>query len=210
VNSSDTGGADVGVHDSGATDTGTIIDTGAPDTGGGSVCAAGGARVFVTSAGFTGNLGGLTGADQLCTNAAVAAGLGGTWNSWLSDSKTSALNRIYKVNGGAGYVLVSGVMIAADYIDLISGSTPLLHAIDTTETGTVVANNFEVWTGTDLSGITPPGFCAMGSMDWTSASRTAGPPFVGLANQTDASWSNVQQQFCDRSTERLYCFERCP
>jgi hypothetical protein len=205
VTTSDTGGADVGIP----VDTGSP-DTGTPDAGGGSVCAAGGARVFVTNAGYTGNLGGLAGADQLCTSAAVAAGLGGTWNAWLSDSNNSALNRIYKVNGGAGYVLVNGAMVAANYASLISSTMPLLHAIDTTETGTVATGNVEVWTGTDLTGISPPGFCATGSMDWTSASSSAGTPFVGLTNQTNASWSDIYQQFCDRTTERLYCFERCP
>jgi hypothetical protein len=218
----DTGFADVravdtGVHDTGAVDTG-VVDTGAADTGsprpdsGVSVCASGGARVFATSAGFTGNLGGLAGADKSCTSAAAAAGLGGTWNAWLSDASTSATNRIYKVTGGAGYVLIDGTTIAPSFSALVSSSTPLLHPIDLTETRSTITNGFEVWTGTDLGGSTPAGYCSGSSGgSWTSAAHSnSGTPFVGLTNQTNASWSDIYEQFCDYATERLFCFERCP
>jgi hypothetical protein len=203
---------DARVHDAGVHDTG-VVDTGSPKPDSGpSVCASGGARVFATSAGFTGNLGGLAGADQLCTSAAATAGLGGTWNAWLSDANTSAKNRIYAVTGAAGYVLVDGTKISPGFSALVSGSLPLLHPIDLTEQGTTITNGFEVWTGTDLGGSTPPGYCAGSSgASWTSAAHgNSGTPFVGLTNQTNASWSDIYQQFCDYATERLFCFERCP
>jgi hypothetical protein len=218
----DTGTADARVVDTGVIDTGVadrgVVDTGVPDTGsptpdsGTSVCAAGGARVFATSMGFSGNLGGLAGADQSCTIAAVAAGLGGTWNAWLSDASTSANNRIYHVTGGAGYVLLDGTMIAPSFSALVSATTPLLHPIDLTEQRTTITNGFEVWTGTDLGGGTPPGYCAGSSgKSWTSSAHgNTGTPYVGLTNQTNASWSDIYSQFCDYTTERLFCFERCP
>ena len=44
------------------------------------------AYVFVTSQTFTGNLGGIAGADQKCQDLADAAGLPGIYKAWLADS----------------------------------------------------------------------------------------------------------------------------
>src|SRR5262245_3061033 len=41
-------------------------------------------RVFVTSAIYPGNIGGLMGADAKCQTSADAAMLGGSWRAWLS------------------------------------------------------------------------------------------------------------------------------
>jgi hypothetical protein len=104
-------------------------------------------------------------------------------------------------------------MIAPSFSALVSASTPLLHPIDVTERRTTVTNGFEVWTGTDLGGSSPAGYCAGSGPtggSWTSSSHGAGAPFVGLTNQTNASWSDIYEQFCDYTTERLFCFERCP
>jgi hypothetical protein len=210
----DTGSVDTEVRDTSTVDT-TVVDTGIRDMGAPDshavTCAAGGARVFVTNEMFTGDLGGLSGADHACASAAAAAGLGGTtWNAWLSDSNTSALNRIYKVTGGAGYTLIDGTMIAPTWSTLVSKNSPLLHPIDLTEVGTVVTNNFEVWTGTDLGGATPTGYCGSSKGSWSSFAHDAGTPFVGLTNNTNPSWTDIYEQFCDVTNERLFCFERCP
>jgi len=57
-----------------------------------------GVRVFVTSSSWNGNLGGLSGAGAKCQQAADAAGLGGTWVAWLSDSTYDAKDRIPDTN----------------------------------------------------------------------------------------------------------------
>ncbi len=75
---------------------------------------AGAKRVFVTKGTFTADLKsagsaatGLAGADKLCSNAASAAGLGGSWKAWLSDSTTDAISRIadvgpwYRIDGSS-------------------------------------------------------------------------------------------------------------
>ena len=54
-------------------------------------------RLFVTKSSFTGNLGGIAGADSKCTAAATAASLTGTWKAWISDGTTSAKDRISDV-----------------------------------------------------------------------------------------------------------------
>jgi hypothetical protein len=212
TDASDGGPPDVGPADGAPVETGSA-DTGVPVPDAGpppSPCPAA-ARVFVTSGMFTGDLGGLAGADQSCTSAAAAAGLGGNWNAFLSDSNTSAINRIYKVNGSGGYVLVNGTKVAPNWSTLVSKITPLLHPIDTEETGIAVTSKFEVWTGTDLAGGTPPGYCAApGHAGWTSFAADAGTPFVGLTTATDPTWTDAYMQFCDRTDERLYCFEKCP
>jgi hypothetical protein len=207
----DTGSPDTAVADTSAPDTG-FADTGGGDTGPPSACASGGARVFVTSSSFIANLGGIAGADQSCTGAAAAAGIGGTWNAWLSDSTTSALNHIYKVPGPAGYVLMNGTTIAPTWSALVSKITPLLHPINITEKNALVSDGqTEVWTGTDLAGSSPPGFCRVfGQGDWTSISVSARTPYVGHLDATDATWSDAYAQSCDRTNVRLYCFERCP
>jgi hypothetical protein len=214
TSAADSSGDDTGASgaDSGMADTGAP-DTGAPDAGrdGGGVCAAGGARVFVTSALQTngGNLGGVTGADQTCKSAATTAGLGGTWNAWLTDSSTIAYNRIYKATGA--YYLVDGATIVApNYNSLISGN--LAHAIDVSEKGAVIADGqTEVWTGTDLSGLPSIGFCTVGGKDWSSqAASNMGTPMVGHLDQSNSTWTDAYYQTCDRTNVRLYCFERCP
>ena len=188
----------------GGTDSGAGVD--APPTS----CSLGNTRVFVTSAMYDGNLGGVSGADTDCTTRATAAGLGGSWRAWLSDSVTPALAHVRRSK--AGYVLVDGTtVVATSFIALVSGS--LAHAIDLTETGAPVTNGqTEVWTGIDLtSSMSNGGFCTDGSgNDWSSNSSGASTPLVGHLDATDATWSAAYLQLCNRTNVRLYCFESCP
>jgi hypothetical protein len=81
--------------------------------------------VFATSQGFTGNLGGLAGADAICQAEANAAGLPGTYKAFLSDNNTSAADRLNQ--SSLPYELVNGTPIAADWADIhptICASSP--------------------------------------------------------------------------------------
>ncbi|MEK6860963.1 MAG: DUF4215 domain-containing protein, partial [Nanoarchaeota archaeon] len=51
-------------------------------------------RVFVSSEKYTGNLGGIYGADEKCQNLALKAGLQGSWIAILSDSNIDARDRV--------------------------------------------------------------------------------------------------------------------
>ena len=51
-------------------------------------------KVFVTSTTYTGNLGGLSGADSKCQARATAANLSGVWKAWLSTGDLAASSRI--------------------------------------------------------------------------------------------------------------------
>lgn len=66
----------------------------AEGTGGGGGTATPKLRVFVTSGRFTGNLGGLSGADQKCMQAAAAGNKNGIWKAYVSSSSENALARM--------------------------------------------------------------------------------------------------------------------
>src|SRR3989344_4313337 len=70
-------------------------------------------KVFVTSTLYSGNLGGLAGADARCQERANVANLGGTWKAWLSDTTTSAASRLE--HSPNPYTLVNGRIIADNW-----------------------------------------------------------------------------------------------
>jgi hypothetical protein len=87
--------------------------------------------VFVSSHVYTGDLGGLSGADAKCQALAVAASLSGTFKAWLSDSLASAATRLTHSTGP--YKLPDGTLVAKDWSQLTSGA--LVSYIEETETG---------------------------------------------------------------------------
>ena len=77
-------------------------------------------RAFVTSTQYmAGELGGLSGADALCTSRAAAAGLVGSYRAWLADSTGSPATRFAPVS--SGYVRLDGALLANDLPDLLDG-----------------------------------------------------------------------------------------
>ena len=162
-----------------------------------------GNRVFVTKDLYTGNLGGLAGADAKCQASANAANLGGTWKAWLSDSKTSASSRL--IHGNAPYRLVNGIVIANNWDDLTDGS--LINRIDKDQFGGSI--DWPAWTGTTASGeIHSRGNCN----DWTAttADYTAA---IGHHFYLDSQWTAYGYTWCRDSSsftdrEHLYCFEQ--
>lgn len=63
-------------------------------------------RVFVTRSEWTGNLGGHTGADSKCQNAANAAKLGGQWFAYLGTPAMDPLEKVAANGGAKGWRLV--------------------------------------------------------------------------------------------------------
>jgi cysteine-rich repeat protein len=93
-------------------------------------------RLFVTSELYSGNLGGLAGADAECQSLADAAGLAGTYKAWIGDLEVLATDRLYHSPGR--YVRVDGVLVADNFEQLEHGP---LHAPATlTETGQKIEN----------------------------------------------------------------------
>ncbi|MFL5321038.1 MAG: hypothetical protein ACJ790_15370, partial [Myxococcaceae bacterium] len=69
-------------------------------------------RVFVTSVQYPATFGGLAKADEACMLAVSAAGLGGNWKAWLSDSNTDAIDRISDV--GPWYLVFISAVQSGD------------------------------------------------------------------------------------------------
>ena len=156
-----------------------------------------GVAVFVTSKTFIGDLGGLAGADLICTASARGADLTGRWTAWLSDDIVDAKDRILN----AEYRLLDGTtIIASSKSDLTDG---MIEApINVTEAGDTITAAPEVWTGTATTGVNAgAGTCS----GWTSGTDSE----VGLVGRMlldSAGWTTVgAASNCD-NFHRLYCF----
>ena len=161
------------------------------------LCATGKA-VFVTADWLRPDFGGALAGDAICQQTAEAAGLGGTFMAWLSDSTTSPSVRF--TPSAAPYRRLDGVLVAGDWAQLTSGV--LLAPLEIDENGGV--NPFaEVWTATFTDGTAFPPTC----LDWTTQD-IAQTGSAGRTSDTDFEWTNVYSQFCDRTGLRLYCFQQ--
>lgn len=158
-----------------------------------------GKRVFVTSMGFTGNLGGAAGADALCNAAALSGGLVGTFAAWLGDSTTSPAARI--AHSTVPYYRMDGTMpriICNDWADLVDG---IAVAIAEDEFGNPQANA-HVWTGANDNGTANGAHCS----NWTSnSSGDTGMHGNASAGATFSTWYGPVA--CN-TFARLYCFEQ--
>lgn len=118
-------------------------------------------RAFVSSFTIPGTFGALSVPDDMCTMAATAAGLSGTYRAFLATSGASAMSRFA---GSRGWVRVDGAPIADTIDELISGK--LFNTLDRDE------NNAQlrayVFTGTD-----PTGQLVQNCGDWMVATGIA-------------------------------------
>lgn len=159
-------------------------------------------RVFKTSTTYTGNLGGLSGADNKCQSRASAAGLSGTWKAWLSDGTASADSRLNHFNGP--YTLLDGTVVADNWTDLTDNT--LDRNINMTEFKVIDSNLSNVWTGTNPQG----GSTGKNCVNWTVS---FGWPYfggVGSGNSTLSYWTQgaSDQAYCSSNYLSLYCFEQ--
>ncbi len=167
-------------------------------------------RVFVTSTKYTGNLGGLAGADAICNARASAAELGGTWVAWLSTSTVHARDRLPA--GSGPFVRAAGTpaTIANDIPDLLDGSlaAPVLNDESGTALGGFQPSNAPM-TGTVASGIL--GNAIHTCNDWTTGTVASGSPRTGLANDSSGGWTSYAAggagtYNCSNELP-IYCFE---
>lgn len=159
--------------------------------------------VFVSSSLYTGNLGGLTGADAKCQALADVAGLPGTYLAWLSEASASPSTRFIRAT--VPYTLVSGTKVANGWSGL-TGST-LIHSIDVTEFGVNSgSDDIGVWTNTRSDGlpksVTGAGRCT----EWTSAA-VAQLGYVGMTTSTSSSWTDSAPVQCS-ALFRIFCFQQ--
>ena len=153
--------------------------------------------VFLTSKVSTANLGGLAGADATCNQLAASAGLPGTYVAWLSDDLNDAVAR---VTSDGPYATRTGRLVAASLADLTDGG--LESPISQDEYGNEVPLR-EAWTDSDATGLRTYANCN----GWTSGDYLAPYAIVGWNTATDANWSAVFLQFCNRNISH-YCIQQ--
>ncbi len=159
--------------------------------------------VFVTSATFKNNLGGLKGADDKCqTEADSPASIvpSGTYLAWLSDGTDSPDTRFTK--SSHPYMLPDGTKIAEDFTDLTDGS--LLHTINIDSTGQPLGWQL-FWTGTNPDGTTVQHSYTCNG--WTGAPVPNSRGMVGNTVKKSTLWSANSPDRCGRSV-RLACFQQ--
>lgn len=158
-------------------------------------------RVFVSSEGYNGNLGGLTGADAKCQALADAAGLQGTFKAWLSDTQQGPATRF--THSPYPYALVTGVKVATDWTGLTSGI--LLNSISTDQNGNTP--NFPyVWTNTRADG-TPLYYDGNHTCDNWGSSSMGLWGLLGYWYFTNFEWTYEGYMPCAFEYS-LYCFEQ--
>jgi hypothetical protein len=165
-------------------------------------------RIFVTRGRYTGNLGGLAGAHELCSQLATAAGLTGSYMAWLSTAASGPA--AFMTPHPGPYVLPTGEMVAASWADLVDGS--ILRPIDRDQNGDGadpqrICEGGEVWTNTTAAG-TPLGATDCGG--WTSqALELSLASSAGNLRYTDARWTNSGCRAIGCSFAlQIYCLEQ--
>ena len=151
-----------------------------------------GRRVFLSDP-VTGNLGGITGADAICSAEAASLSLPGSFEAWLADGTTSPAARF--LQDGAAYQRLDGVRIADSWADLTDGTldAPIVTGVP----------SLLVWTGAASDGTPIGGNCA----NWTSGVAPQ-QGRLGNAVQSNSQWSGgAGEAFCNTSLA-VYCFEQ--
>ena len=184
--------------------------------------------VSSTGSGRGADLGGLAGADRLCTSLATAAGAGGrTWRAYLSTQPApgseTAVNARDRIGTGP-WRNAKGVVVANNVTEL-HGANNLTKQTALTEKGDVVNGRGDTPNMHDiLTGSQPDGTAIAGQVDstcrnWTSSSE--GAAMVGHHDRTGLddsapakSWnSSHQSRGCSLDAlkgtggdARIYCF----
>ena len=162
-------------------------------------------RVFVTSSLYSGNLGGLSGADSICQTHARQAGFAGVFLAWLSTDDSSPSARFIK--SSVPYEMVDGTAIAMDWADLVDGS--LESAVYLTETGDTAPQGVHpcmpmdaivVWTGTAANGTSSGTTCS----NWEGS----GDASWGRSSDVGQSWTAFCSGPCAAASTPLLCFEQ--
>jgi len=160
-------------------------------------------QVFVTSQQTDGLIGGQTGGDSFCNNAAQAAALPGTWTAWLGPGSCGTCqDAVDRIMDGQ-YQLLDGTIVANSKADLTDGT--LVNAISMDETGSTQQGTNNVWTGVDPDGhsTSGPGTCTNWNNNGTGSNGSA-----GSSSSTDSAWTDFNVGGgvnCDTPL-RLFCF----
>jgi hypothetical protein len=159
---------------------------------------------FITSSKFsTSQIGGLSGADALCSTAATNGHLSGHFVALLSTSTVNAKDRL-AANGltARGWVGWDGLPFGDRVTDVLPGGQ-VLYPLQLDESGHAVDPGDYVWTGTLTDG-TRGGTSQCN--DWQQDSTTTDDTMVGSPGGGPGVWTGYSQAGCNNSAH-LYCFQ---
>lgn len=162
-----------------------------------------GFRIFVTSESYAGNLGGLSGADEICQQHADDAGLEDTYKAILSDSTDDASERITASDAIYIYKTSSTkVKVVDNDIDLWNTSENDLKAkINYDENYNKVS--VEPWTGSLLTGgVDSEKHCS----DWSNNTSSFSGAY-GDSDAKDSEWLSNLWEDCD-SRRPIICISQ--
>ena len=159
-------------------------------------------KVFISSEVYSGNLGGLLGADAICQGLADSAGIGGTFKAWLSSGTNDPIHRFN--HSFYPYVRVDGALVANNWNDLVN-TISLRNPINVTELGETL-QDASVWTNTYQNGATSHSQ-SNPCNSWTDGTYNYNAIMIGSASQTNAYWSYGYGGNCV-GPAHLYCFQQ--
>jgi hypothetical protein len=159
--------------------------------------------IFVTPPDYTGNLGGVAGADAICQGIADSAGLTGTFLAWIADSTEASSPAQRFIHNEGPYILVDGTVIANNWTDLTDGL--LRSPIDLDSLGNLVEGLPEVWTNVTWDAKTAYPWKTHNCYDWSSKLRAVRGNF-GDRDMTNSEWTQLWFRPCFRKLS-LYCVQ---
>lgn len=160
----------------------------------GSMCRLSPRLVFLTSAAYSGAMGGLAGADQRCNEfAAQQPALTGTYRAWLMVAGQSLADRFpeFAAPVAWSFTNTSAGLLAKSFAELVAEGPA--EPVAFTESGEAVPQQL-VWTAISKDGLAPGGDCAQ----WTS--ELGSPALVGYTGYVP----NVGPEALQWQVERLW------
>jgi len=156
--------------------------------------------IFASSERFTGDLGGLDGADEKCQALAQAAQLPfpSTFRAWLSDDGKSPQSRFAPHLEGP-FILPNGTEIAASWSDLVSGME-LKSNIFVDELKMPISKPYRAWTNTSATGDSLAG---PDCNAWTQGDQMVTGSY-GRTTAADSTWTSSSVDLCFEKYH-LYC-----
>ena len=161
--------------------------------------------IFVTSIGYTGNLGGETGADAKCQARANVANLDGTFKAWLLDGNTDQY--IYNKFADTSYSNILGQKVITTFLDYNSNYTgfqSLEAQINYDEFGRQFTSDAEAWTNLSSNGERL--YSGSTGSNCYSFTSNGGSAYYSRTQETDYKWYSYTSISC-ANKRRLICVE---
>lgn len=161
--------------------------------------------IFATSTEYTGNLGGIAGADAKCAAHAVLGTktktLGGTWKAIISDHSVNAKDRISLI-GTLSIQNTNGGNIFNKASFLWSNPASLVNAVGYDENGVYLGRG-DAWTGTTHVGLKNQDDC----LNWLSSLNSEEGNYGSTTSISNSWMEKPGVGGCDEFA-RLYCINQ--